>query len=36
MLNILLARLKQGHRTMRYPAGPAPEMPARVDECECM
>lgn len=29
MLKILLARMQQGHRTMKYPAGPAPEMPDR-------
>lgn len=29
MLKILLARLKQGHRTIKYPAGPAPELPDR-------
>jgi len=29
MLDILLARLQQGHRTMRYPDGPPPEMPER-------
>jgi len=29
MLNILLARLHQGHRTMRYPDGPPPAMPPR-------
>jgi Ni,Fe-hydrogenase III small subunit/Pyruvate/2-oxoacid:ferredoxin oxidoreductase delta subunit len=27
MLKVILARLHQGHRTMRYPAGPVPEMP---------
>ncbi len=27
MLKILLARARQGHRTMRYPAGPPPSMP---------
>ncbi len=29
MLDILLARWQQGHRTMAYPNGPAPEMPDR-------
>lgn len=29
MLDILLARLHQGHRTMRYPDGPPPPMPDR-------
>lgn len=29
MLDILYARWKQGHRTMRYPAGPPPELPPR-------
>lgn len=29
MIGILKTRLQQGYRTMRYPAGPAPEMPAR-------
>jgi Ni,Fe-hydrogenase III small subunit/ferredoxin len=29
MLNVLLARSKQGYRTMRYPAGPPPELPER-------
>jgi Ni,Fe-hydrogenase III small subunit/NAD-dependent dihydropyrimidine dehydrogenase PreA subunit len=29
MIRILLARLQQGHRTMRYPDGPPPPMPAR-------
>ncbi|MCI0652626.1 MAG: 4Fe-4S dicluster domain-containing protein [Planctomycetes bacterium] len=29
MLKILLARLKQGHRTMEYPSGPAPPLPVR-------
>jgi Ni,Fe-hydrogenase III small subunit/Pyruvate/2-oxoacid:ferredoxin oxidoreductase delta subunit len=29
MLNVLLARLHQGHRTMRYPDAPPPEMPKR-------
>ena len=29
MLKILLARLQQGHRTIKYPSGPAPEMPDR-------
>ncbi len=29
MIKIALARLQQGHRTMRYPDGPAPEVPER-------
>ena len=29
MFDILLSRWKQGHRTMRYPAGPPPELPER-------
>ena len=29
MLKILLARLKQGHRTMKYPDGPPPPLPER-------
>ena len=29
MLKVLLARLQQGHRTMKYPDGPPPEMPDR-------
>jgi Ni,Fe-hydrogenase III small subunit/Pyruvate/2-oxoacid:ferredoxin oxidoreductase delta subunit len=29
MLDILLARWQQGHRTTRYPDGPAPELPSR-------
>lgn len=29
MLKIVLARLQQGHRTMTYPAGPAPQMADR-------
>lgn len=29
MLKILLARMQQGHRTMKYPDGPAPAMPDR-------
>ena len=29
MLNVILARLRQGHRTMRYPDGPPPELPER-------
>jgi Ni,Fe-hydrogenase III small subunit len=29
MLQISLARLRQGHRTMAYPAGPAPAVPDR-------
>lgn len=29
MLRILLARMQQGHRTIKYPDGPPPEMPDR-------
>ena len=29
MFDVLLARWKQGHRTMRYPVGPPPELPER-------
>lgn len=29
MFDVLLARWKQGHRTMRYPSGPPPELPER-------
>ena len=29
MFDVLLARWKQGHRTMRYPDGPPPELPER-------
>ena len=29
MLKILLARMQQGHRTIKYPDGPAPDMPDR-------
>src|SRR5690242_9104500 len=29
MIDVLLARLKQGHRTMQYPDGPPPSMPQR-------
>jgi Ni,Fe-hydrogenase III small subunit/Pyruvate/2-oxoacid:ferredoxin oxidoreductase delta subunit len=41
MLRTLLARLQQGHRTMRYPAGPPPALPSRfrgrplVDRAKC-
>ena len=41
MFDVLLARWKQGHRTMRYPAGPPPELPERfagrptVDSAKC-
>ncbi|HEY8666662.1 MAG TPA: 4Fe-4S dicluster domain-containing protein [Tepidisphaeraceae bacterium] len=41
MLNILLARLQQKHRTMAYPDGPAPAMPERfrgrpvIDAAKC-
>jgi formate hydrogenlyase subunit 6/NADH:ubiquinone oxidoreductase subunit I len=42
MFDVLLARWKQGHRTMRYPAGPPPELPERfagrpsLDASKCM
>lgn len=29
MLKIIYARLRQGHRTIKYPSGPPPEMPER-------
>ncbi|MBI1783633.1 NADH-quinone oxidoreductase subunit NuoB [Candidatus Sumerlaeota bacterium] len=29
MIKILLARMQQGHRTMKYPDGPPPELPDR-------
>jgi Ni,Fe-hydrogenase III small subunit/Pyruvate/2-oxoacid:ferredoxin oxidoreductase delta subunit len=29
MLKIIMARLKQGHHTMKYPNGPAPKLPDR-------
>ena len=29
MLKVLLARMQQGHRTMKYPDGAPPEMPDR-------
>jgi len=41
MLKVLLARLQQGHRTMKYPDGPPPEMPDRfrgrpaIDTAKC-
>lgn len=41
MLQILRARLKQGHRTLAYPSGPAPALPDRfrglpiVDTSQC-
>jgi Ni,Fe-hydrogenase III small subunit/Pyruvate/2-oxoacid:ferredoxin oxidoreductase delta subunit len=41
MFDILLARWKQGHRTMRYPVGPPPELPERfagrpiIDAAKC-
>lgn len=41
MINVLLARYRQGHRTMRYPAGPPPELPAHfrgrpnIDHAKC-
>ncbi len=42
MLRILLARRQQGHRTIKYPAGPAPAMPDRfrgrplIDRSKCL
>jgi Ni,Fe-hydrogenase III small subunit/formate hydrogenlyase subunit 6/NADH:ubiquinone oxidoreductase subunit I len=42
MIHVLLARFRQGHRTMRYPAGPPPELPARfrgrpsIDQAKCV
>jgi formate hydrogenlyase subunit 6/NADH:ubiquinone oxidoreductase subunit I len=41
MFDVLLARWKQGHRTMRYPAGTPPELPERfvgrpaIDAAKC-
>ena len=41
MLKVILARQQQGHRTMRYPDGPPPEMPDRyrgrptIDAAKC-
>jgi Ni,Fe-hydrogenase III small subunit/ferredoxin len=41
MLKVILARLQQGHRTMKYPDGPAPPMPDRfrgrpaIDAAKC-
>lgn len=41
MLKILLARMQQGHRTIKYPDGPAPELPDRfrgrpiIDAAKC-
>jgi Ni,Fe-hydrogenase III small subunit/formate hydrogenlyase subunit 6/NADH:ubiquinone oxidoreductase subunit I len=41
MLKVMLARLQQGHRTMAYPEGPPPELPARfrgrpvIDTAKC-
>jgi len=29
MIDVLKARLQQGHRTMKYPDGPAPELPGK-------
>ncbi|MCC6679844.1 MAG: NADH-quinone oxidoreductase subunit NuoB [Phycisphaeraceae bacterium] len=29
MINVILARLQQGHRTMKYPEGPSPPLPDR-------
>jgi Ni,Fe-hydrogenase III small subunit/Pyruvate/2-oxoacid:ferredoxin oxidoreductase delta subunit len=42
MFDVLLARWKQGHRTMWYPAGPPPELPERfagrptIDAAKCL
>jgi len=41
MIKLMLARLQQGHRTMRYPDAPPPEMPdrfrgrPRIDSTKC-
>ncbi len=41
MIDILLARFRQGHRTMKFPAGPPPELPAHfrgrpaIDRAKC-
>lgn len=41
MLKIILARLRQGHQTMKYPNGPAPKLPDRfrgrpiIDNSKC-
>jgi len=41
MFDVLRAKWKQGHRTMRYPAGPPPELPERfvgrptIDAAKC-
>ncbi len=41
MIKVIMARLQQKHRTMRYPDGPPPEMPARfrglpiIDAAKC-
>ncbi len=41
MIKVILARLQQGHRTMKYPDGPAPPMPDRfrgrptIDAAKC-
>lgn len=41
MIELLLARFRQGHRTMKYPAAPPPEMPPRfrgrpeIDRAQC-
>ena len=41
MFDVLLARWRQGHRTMRFPAGPPPELPERfagrpvIDAAKC-
>jgi Ni,Fe-hydrogenase III small subunit/ferredoxin len=42
MLKVILSRLQQGHRTIKYPAGPAPELPDRfrgrptIDAAKCV
>jgi Ni,Fe-hydrogenase III small subunit/NAD-dependent dihydropyrimidine dehydrogenase PreA subunit len=33
MFNIIMARLKQGHHTMKYPNGPAPKLPEKFHGC---
>ena len=36
MLNVLLSRVQQKHRTMAYPDGPPPELPDRFRGCPAM
>jgi Ni,Fe-hydrogenase III small subunit/ferredoxin len=36
LLKVLSERMKQGHRTMKYPAGPPPELPARFAGRPCV